>query len=305
VPPPRERRACGWDQAAPLIERLLRLPPEARAYHCSEEQAARHFGVDQTAADALVALGLPCRVLEGCRYFEKGDLHYIGLRLGSAAGYRLATRLTARSLARLSGRSQTRVRIQYVPRVPVKGLIDVRLPSGRHLTQAHASGNAPVADIEVELSASWPAAGSGLTAVLNSIALLDFCLIPHLCRAGTAIATRTGLAECSTSAQLLVELATAAGWQARFCEGVLVSMPYSTEHSWAEVHLDGIWVPFDPLLIAHLQNFGQLDPDEWPPYRSLGGALVRYGPQSAPIAAPLVQGAGGHVAVSLLTEIVS
>lgn len=44
------------DQATLLIQRLLRLPNEARSYGCSEEQAAQNFGIDRGGADALVAL---------------------------------------------------------------------------------------------------------------------------------------------------------------------------------------------------------------------------------------------------------
>lgn len=294
--------AVEWANAAPLVERLRRIPSDCRAYACSEEDAAHRFGIDRAAGDALVSLGLPHMERDGVRHYEKGDLHYLGMRLGSAAGYRLATRMSARALERLDAAPRMQVRVQLVAPDAAGATVELRLPGGSR-TRAVARGDEPLAELELELATTRPRLSPALTEVLDRIGAFDFCLLPHRCRDGTRVARDTGLAECSTAAQMLIEDAEALGHRVRRCEGLLVSLPYSTEHSWAEVEVDGAWEPFDPLLIGHLRRFGGLDPARLPAWWSFAGALIRFGVQEGPIAAPIGVSDGRRVELTYLTSI--
>jgi transglutaminase-like putative cysteine protease len=51
-----------------------------------------------------------------------------------------------------------------------------------------------------------------------------------------------------------------------------VTVPYSTQHCWAEFLVDRRWVPIDPLTLRALRLLGLTD---WPPHRSTGAIVWR------------------------------
>jgi len=287
--------------AAALIERLHRLPDEGRSFRCDERFAELHFGFGAAALDELIAQGLPHAGAGRARRFEYGDLHYLGLRLGTARTYLWGLARWAQALERFAGRARTAVRIDFVPQLaPDAGrpAAVLRLPDGSR-REVVLEGGRSVGQARGVLLGEWPALPPAAAAVVGEVAAaVDFYLLsPHL-RRDTSRVAESGLADCLTVAPLIVERWRAAGLDARVSEGLLVAQPYSTVHSWPEVRVGETWVPVDPLTVELMTSFGGLDPERWPPHRSSGPMLLAVEEPGA-----LIATGSGVVATTFMTRI--
>jgi len=283
-----------------LVERLRRIPADARSFTLDARQAEAQFGLPEATLRELVALGLPsARTDEGVR-FAHVDLHYVGVRLGTAEAYLWAVRRWAESLERLAGREHAHVTVAYVPQLADGAATEigcVRLPTGEVRAVVMEHGRC-AAEAQVALEARWPELPAQARRIVDEVGgALDFCLVPAPLRGDVACARRTGLSDCYTAACLLVESLRAGGLAARLGSGILMSVPYASPHTWAEVGVDGRWVPVDPLMLHVMRDYGALDAGRWPLHRSLGPVLVRLGED--PVA--LAWTDRGHVEVSLMT----
>lgn len=274
---------------AQLVERLRRIPLDARSYEWDARQADLHFGLDAATLGRLADLGLPSARADGDGgvRFAHVDLHYVGLRAGTASTYLWAVRQWAASLERLGGLERARVALEYVPQLPgCDGAVTgcVRLPDGAVRAVVLENGRC-AAEAPVVLDADWPALPDAARRIVADVAAqLDFCLVPAPLRGDVAAARRSGLSDCLTAAHLLVEEWRAAGLEARLGSGILVSVPYSTPHTWAELRVGERWVPADPLMVGLMRDHGGLDRGRWPLDRSLGPLLARLGEAPSPLA---------------------
>jgi hypothetical protein len=75
------------------------------------------------------------------------------------------------------------------------------------------------------------------------------------------------------------------GWSVRIAHGFMVGLPLSNRHSWAEILVEGTWVPVDPVILNAMQRFAGLDEHAWPHARSIGPMLVHFsvGPKPVPL----------------------
>lgn len=272
---------------AELVERLCLIPADARSFTWNEEQAALHFGLDGATLRELVDLGLPSVRTDLGLGFAHVDLHYVGMRLGTAAAHLWAVRQWAESLERLTGRDRSHVTIAYIPQLVGGAGVEigcVQLPSGEVRAAVLENGRC-AAEERVALEAGWPELPPAARRIVDEVAPgLDFCLVPDGLRGDVASARRIGLLDCFTAACLLVEAWCAAGLDARLGSGMLVSVPYSTPHTWAEIRVGERWVPVDPLMISVMRDYGGLDAERWPLHRSLGPMVLRLGEDPSPLA---------------------
>jgi hypothetical protein len=269
------------------IARLRAIPDAARELTVGREQAAREFGVDAALADELVARGLPCAAGADGPLLWATDLQYIGLRLGCARIYQGVLNRWAGALAALSARDRTPLRVSCRAYAPPGTEVELLAPGGERV-RAHAGGGGGAGDGTAAAPLAFDTTADGrppeldaatadaLADLLDDLASYDFAWLRPPLEADLDFVRRTRLANCRSTAGLLVEAAPALGVEARLAHGLLLSPPYSTPHNWAEVRRgDGTWVALDPLLLGLLARFAGLDAGAWPPPRSPGCVLLR------------------------------
>lgn len=104
---------------------------------------------------------------------------------------------------------------------------------------------------------------------------LRFHLLPEPLRADLGFLAETNLADCDLAALYLTREAGRLGLAARYSYGFFLAAPYSIIHTWTEVLDGGEWHAFDPHLLNLLGDWSLLDPEEWPPHRSIGSCTAR------------------------------
>lgn len=291
---------------AALCARLRRIPREAGDYTCSAQDALVQFGLGEPELEALRHAGLHGRSADGEPAYAPYDLHYVGLRLGMAPDVLEGIKLWRTSLERLVGAGETHIRVTYVPKVPdetqpVDG--HAVLPGAPHYPVKLQHLN-PAAEFTATQSATWPALPDDVAAIVDEVASVEFCLLPIRLAGDTVLARRIGLTECWTGSKHVVETCRRIGRRARLAYGLMVTLPFSSPHAWAEVEVEGIWTPVDPLIIDLMRRWGGLDPAVWPHHRS-PGAMLRPLVWDPPSPLPLVSRAGHGVPTTFLTRIVT
>lgn len=271
------------DETATWVERLRLIPDEARDFAVGRDQAAREFGFDAAAVDALLAHGLPHadgRDGDGPLLWAT-DLQYLSLRLGRGAVYQGVLNRWASALTSFSARAHTPVAIRCRAYAPPGTRVELLAPGGQRVQAEAATGGAGRNAVALGFEATMHAAPAlpqdlarTLGELLADLAAYDFCWLRPPLEADLAFVRRTRLANCRSTAGLLVEQAPRLGVEARLAHGLLLAPPYSTPHNWAEVRTDGGWVALDPLLLGLLARFAGLDARAWPPERSPGAILL-------------------------------
>jgi hypothetical protein len=294
---PRDREHA----AQALIEVLRQLPSEARSFTHSASDARRWFGLDEELLAQLVDWGLPACDSAGGPWFDICDLHYVGLRVGTAHAYLWAIRSWARSLEALDAGPTSHVTLRYLPQL-AEGEREtagtVRLPDERRgpvvLRREEAA-----AELTLEVPARRTAPRPALAPLVEEVGTLEFCLLPEALQT-PAVARSTGLCDCEVASQLLMRRCEAEGLHARRSHGIILAAPYASTHNWVEVLVDDAWTVVDPLLMKLLRQFGGLDAERWPLTRSPEALLCRLGDESAGV---VEDAAGERIETILLTTI--
>jgi hypothetical protein len=271
----------GW------IARLRAIPDAERDFTVAREQAEREFGFDVQAIDELVARGLPHASGDDGRLLWATDLQYLGLRLGRGGVYQGALNRWASALTSLSARAETRVAIRCRAYAPPGTAIELLAPGGARVRGEAAGGGGAQLGFETTMRGELAPLPDGLAGTLGELladlAAYDFCWLRPPLEADLAFVRRTRLANCRSTAGLLVEQAPRMGVEARLAHGLLLAPPYSTPHNWAEVRTDDGWAALDPLLLGLLARFAGLDRSAWPPARSPGAILLRLTEPGTPL----------------------
>jgi hypothetical protein len=290
--------------AEALLARLQGLPRNED--DCIDgAQAAQQFGLDAGTLTAMRDAGLSLPGRDGEDLYFYGAAYYLGLYLGLARRHLWAIEQWRRALERFSRAPTTRIRVAYLPQLPEEpGEVPGRvvLPGGT-TQDAGLQNMRAAAEFDATMRAEWPTVPADVAAVLDEVAALELCPLPPGLRRDTEVALQAGFADCLTAARLVVDGCRAAGHAARIAHGLLVGLPFSTMHTWAEVELDCVWTPVDPLTLATMHRFTRLDREQWPAHRSLGPLLARVVDAPSPVS--LVRRDGEHVAATFLTRIVS
>src|SRR5947207_1060317 len=188
-----EERAEG--RVAPLVSRLRRIPSEARTFAVPERDVWLEYGLSPRVLATLVDAGLPFATTGGERRYEHGDLHYVGLRLGTATSYLTAIQLWTRLLRRVATHPETRVVIRYVPIIPDDSggrRANLYLPDGRQV-EAELWPHRPAGEATVELRRTWPAVPSDLATQVEELGDFDFLILPKGVRLDWQFARDVGL----------------------------------------------------------------------------------------------------------------
>lgn len=279
----------GW------IAALRAIPDAARDFAVAREQAEREFGFDAAAVAELVARGLPhAPARDGAGpLLWATDLQYLGLRRGCARIYQGVLNRWAGALRAFSARAEVSLQIRCRAYAPSGAAVALRAPGGERVHGV--AGAAPLA-FETTMRGAPPALDAAtartLDALLAELAAYDFCWLRPPLEADLAFVRRTRLANCRSTAGLLVEEAPRLGVEVRLVHGLLLAPPYSTPHNWAEVRsAAGEWVALDPLLLGLLARFAGLDPAAWPPRRSPGAILLALTEPGTPLVTEADSGA--------------
>lgn len=275
------------DEIDAWIGRLRLIPDGERDFAVAAEQAEREFGFDAEAVEELIARGLPHADADGPngggRQLWATDLQYLGLRLGCARVYQGVLNRWASALTSLSARAETPVAIRARAYAPAGTAVELLAPGGERV---RAPAGEPLG-FETTMRGELPSLPAELSEVLGELladlAAYDFAWLRPPLEADLAFVRRTRLANCRSTAGLLVEEAARLGVEARLAHGLLLAPPYSTPHNWAEVRSDGGWVALDPLLLGLLADFAGLDASAWPAERSPGAILLRLSEPGTPL----------------------
>ena len=259
---------------ADAVARLRLVPREARTYEQSEREAAA-FGLGAGTLQVLNDEGLTAQDAGG-RLYSASDLHFLGLRLGSPF-YLRSWQAMARSFSTLQAAEQTELSVQYVG-WPGEGKAPAiaRSPDGSRVEVEAVSGK-PAHEVRtvVRRRSSVPLPPE-LRDVGDEIAGYDLYPLPPSLKDDLDFVRRTGICDCFASARLLVETATARGLAARPSWGLLLTLPFSSPHAWAELLVGGAWEAYDPLLLSTLTRFGGLDEAQWPATRNITTMVERF-----------------------------
>lgn len=280
---------------------LRKVPPEHREFTVEPSEAATQFGFDEALLAELAHMGLPCGMAGEVPRYDFADLHFLALRLGTAKVHLWAMRRWASTLTGFTAEPPRCVRIAYVTQLgQAVDMADcvVRLPGGR-IEHRRARHNVAVAEVETTPLPTWPALPPQAVPIAEEIGRAEFYALRGLLRCQPWAVRSMGVVECHSAARLLVDELTGLGLAARLSHGLLLSLPCSTPHAWAEVECEGRWTPIDPLLISMLRRFGGLDAQAWPTTRSPGATLLRVGEPFL----PLVSLDGEAVTTTFLTSL--
>jgi Transglutaminase-like superfamily len=273
------------DDYLPLVGVLARVTANPRDFTVCARHG-RNFGFSGRDLDTLARAGLPHRRMNGEHWFRWGDLHYLGLRLGTAKPYLSGIRRWAKTFAQLSRVPGTDIAIDYIPKAsranPHGVLGTVRLPGGRRRTLALRSGAVGVT-IRARQHGVWPDPDPHLAAILERFAELQLYVIPESLRDSAAQMMELGLSDCETVAQLAVVACTRERYEARSAYGLLLSFPFSVTHSWAEVRIEGRWMAFDPLTAMAMREFAPDDAPRITGSSCLGAILLRIAVEPVPL----------------------
>jgi Transglutaminase-like superfamily len=270
-----------------LVQLVRRVPDRFREFWVSDSMAERQFGLSRADLSAARRAGLSSATDGAEHHYDYADLHFLGLNLRRSRPHLLVLRLWSRMLETGARLGVVPVSIQYVlPNRPPGLPVVVTLPGGiRQAATVASSGN--VVSVDIEMSSRVVLTEEPiLRELFDEIVGLDFYYLPPALQGDVEWTTRNGLSDCITAARLLVDRCMALGIEARRSRGLLVSTPYSSIHDWAEILIDEIWTPFDPLIVKQLETFGNLSAESWPVTRSLDGLLLRLGTDAGPFQSP-------------------
>jgi hypothetical protein len=273
------------DDYLPLVSTLQRVPASPRDFTVSSERG-RDFGLAPVDLEALARAGLPHRRAGRDYVFRWGDLHYLGLRLGTARSYLLGIKRWARSFTQLSQRTRTHIAVDYTPRpdrvVPEGVLASAILPGGRRRSLVLGVAHKGIT-VEASQCGLWPKPEPRLAEILERFAELQLYVIPDSLRHSATATMELGLADCDSVAQLALAACTRAGYQARAAYGLLIAFPFSLPHSWVEVRVEDRWTPFDPVTATAIREFAGEQAPTITGSSSLGAMLLRIADRPVPL----------------------
>ncbi|MBV8084926.1 MAG: transglutaminase domain-containing protein [Chloroflexi bacterium] len=293
---------------SPAVEKVManvgHVPRHMRKFTVEERSARLLYGLRSEVLAELREQGLPSLSQDGRTLYDEDDLSNVSLYLGTKSLQRGAMQTWASTLEAIAGAPDSpSFRVSYATSgEPPHGIHSavLSLPNGQAET-VEWTGPGIVKTLEWRNPTTWPPASGRLRELIEAVAAVDFWILPDALAADTAFARQNRLLDCRTSARMLFEDCQREDIPARIWFGLLLSPPVSTLHSWVECLVEGVWTPYDPLILSTLSSLMELDAATWPPYRSPGAMLLPL----APGLCDLVRDERGQgVTVSYLTEMV-
>jgi hypothetical protein len=276
------------DQVAALVEKLRRIPDAVRQFVIGPDEAWRFFRVSAELLESLRDHGLPHEGTGESVRFDLTDMRNVGMRLGGSA--RAARRFWAGGMTRGRDDGPACFEIQYKVTCPTPGhdgtcrygfvLPDV----GPMAREVPAGAPAPMPAVRVSLEADWPPLPDAARDLLDTLRGIEFMRLPEPLREDMAFIREARLGDCVGTTRYLVSEGRRRGMTIRSRYGIMVVLPYSPRHNWAEISVDGRWVPVDPVLLNWMIECGVVGPPDWDAYRSPGAVLIGITETRVPLA---------------------
>jgi hypothetical protein len=274
-----------------VLERVLRIPSSAREYTMDAGQAWRHHRVSAEILDLAMSHGLPTGRACGVPLFDASDVMNLAMHVPSSAAATAARRFWAAGMNRAADGERASYEIRYGLTCPEPG----HAPDCRYRLTLPGSGpvertvaaDAPASALptaRVSLQSSWPILPPEVCTALDVLRDVDFVRLPRSVRTDLDFVRQARISDCLSTARLLVDEGRRRGLPVRFSRGLMVVLPFSTPHNWAEFRVAGRWVPVDPVLIRTMLGWGVLDAQEWTPNRSPGAIFCRLSSSWRPLA---------------------
>lgn len=269
------------EQVGELLATLRLIPDGARAFTVSTQDARRYYSLTTGLLDFVVELGLPHAGAGEDAHFDLVDVMNLALHLGFSPAARAARRFWAAGLNRPPGGEPARYEVEYRAACPIPGhpppcRYRVILSDDRAVDrQSFPEDDEPLAVARAALVDDWPELPPAARDLLDEVGDLQFVRLPPALRRDIGFIRRTGLSDCAGTATLLRAEGLRRGLRVRSSYGFIIVPPFSTTHHWAEIWIDGRWIPVDPVLIRAMIGWGVLDGAAWHPYRSPGAIFSR------------------------------
>ncbi|MFD8009821.1 transglutaminase domain-containing protein [Streptomyces sp. NPDC059762] len=275
---------------ARVLAPLLRIPASRRHFRLPLPALEKEYGMGAPLVVELTALGLPRRETPDGPLFDENDVASVSLHLRLPSARRAVMAFWLRTLRRLTAPGDPPVhRVDVTVGCPDPGHDGVC----RYEADLGDGGAGGVFEtgpgpqrVLVSLTLGGAERPRELPSVLRKLCEefrdVDYYLLPGDAAAEPDLLRRTGMADCVLISRALVDAARARGIEARLSGGLLVAVPFSSTHTWAECRVDGVWLPVDPLLPKALASWGVPGAELWSPtlspvglFHRLGGAPLR------------------------------
>ncbi|KHD72071.1 hypothetical protein MB27_42260 [Actinoplanes utahensis] len=271
-----------------LVEKLRRIPDAARQFIVTPDETWQLFRLAPALLAELRHHGLPTRGTGESLRYDLTDLRNVAMRMGGSA--RAARRFWAAGMNRRSDEGSASYEIQYKVGCPSPGHSgDCRyaflLPDQQILQREVSAGDpAPAPATRVVLRPDWPALPDDARELMDSLSDIEFMRLPASLREDTDFIRQVRLGDCLGTTRYLVAEGRRRGLPIRSRYGVMVVLPYSNRHNWAEISVDGRWVPIDPVMLRWMIEWGVVESPAWDAYRSPGAILVGITETKVPLA---------------------
>lgn len=283
-----------------IVDRARRVPNQYRRFEQDASVALRIFRISAPVLSALSDLGFPHRSSSGERFFDELDLANASLAMRLPSPRYLAMRRWPDVLRAVVDNRPVRYEVEVVAECDSATpghQCDFRLPAEVRALRAGPDLDAQRFTLRREVAGTGEAPQE-LRQLFAEVSGFEFHFLPDALRSDLSFLAATWLADCELATRYLVRRAAEEGWAARRSFGLLLSSPYSLEHYWPEVQLDGAWAAFDPHLINSLVRWRVLAPAEVSTAQVLNSAVLRVSADWV----SLVEDAGRPARVSLLTR---
>lgn len=260
----------------PVVERMRRVPDTARRFSQDATVARRWHGIDTELLEKLLDAGLPSVGRGNARRFDAYDLSNAALWLDRPSVQRRGVKTWGASLRHNAvalrspenGDAPARYAVEVGGICPLPGHpgichFTVLGPHGRNERLQFAANRSVLDRWELSMPRTGRRLPKSVRKLTKELADVEFLMLPEAVRWDLKFLESARVSDCGGTAKWIVAEAARQNMQARFSFGIIVARPYSAPHCWAEVYLDGEWLPVDPLLIRLLQKWGGIDPNSW------------------------------------------
>jgi hypothetical protein len=268
---------------------LARIPNTARKFSVGDDIALRVFGLGEHILSPLRSAGLPSIQRNGARCYDKNDLKSAALYFSTRSGQRQMLGWWARELDRPLGDAAS-YRVSYVIGCADgghPGPCEFSFLTGGRQREVVIGEDAKPAERAVmtfTLRREWPDLPTEVAEVIDEVSRIRFLWIPRSLRQDDEFVLTQEIGPCESISRIIVAKARARGLRARFSRGLALTPPVGANHYWAELLIDGRWVPVDPTMIEVMLALGLLAPERWSRYKSFGGIMVRLAAGECPLA---------------------
>ncbi|WP_024806304.1 transglutaminase domain-containing protein [Nocardia sp. BMG51109] len=266
-------------RAADVFERLCEIESFFDDFTVTPGIASS-YGFDESALRDLENKGIRYERVDGVKVYSRKMLRTLSLYLDMKSPHVLAMRYWLRTAARLHASGELRVAITLQANIADEYAADPEIirawrPDGT-VGRPIFDGDFVSAEHVVRLAGREGRPTSPGRALLDRYEDLRYVYLPECLEQDIEIFEGLRLANCRSFAYHLERLSNANGIESRVSTGLLVAIPYCTQHSWLEFRSGGDWVPVEPLLAALIASRGENEPRDHIE-RRLVGLFTRWG----------------------------